>query len=221
VEDFGIRVLTIEGAPETSEFVKRAGARLFNITDVVAGFVAERTGEPYFPPYVGQPAAGLYTTKQGGELCIVLFGISCGSAVLVLAPHVQSRKSLGVHNAAVLASLGNVLRSLIQPEEPLEKFSDSVFADFVGAEAATVLMERAEELGVAYRTPAQRGGDNSQAAASKVYAAALEILGWDESLGFRLKGYTDAQVGRTDPVIIAALLRAQTSAAGTIPSSRI
>ncbi len=219
MKNFGIRVLTIEGAPETSEFVTRAGGRFFNITDVVAGFVAERTGEPYFPPYVGQPAAGLYTTKQGGKTCIVLFGISCGSAVL--APHVQSSKSLGVHNAAVLASLGNVLRSLIQPEEPLEKFTDSVFAHFVGAEAATVLMERAEALGVAYRTPAQRGGDNSQAATSKVYAAALEILGWGESLGFRLKGYTDAQVGRTDPVIIAALLRAQISAAGTIPSSRI
>ena len=43
MKDFGIRVLTIEGALETSEFETRAGRRFFDITDVVAKFVAERT----------------------------------------------------------------------------------------------------------------------------------------------------------------------------------
>ena len=217
MKDFGIRVLTIEGAPETSEFETRAGRRFFDITDVVAKFVAERTGEPYFPPFAGRPAAGLYTTKDGGEACIVLFGLSCGSGVM--APFVQSSESLGAHNAAVLASLGNGLRSLIQPEKPLEPFADSVFGRLVGAEAATVLMERAEELGVEYKSPSQLGGERSKAAADKVYAAALKILGWDERLGYRLEGYTDKLVGRTDPLLVAALLKAQYSAAGTIPPS--
>ena len=63
------------------------------------------------------------------------------------------------------------------------------------------------------------GGERSKAAADTVYAAALKILGWGEHLGFRLKGYTDEQVGRTDPLLIAALLKAQTSAAGTTPPS--
>ena len=197
MKDFGIRVLTIEGAPETSEFETRAGRRFFDITDVVAGFVAERTGEAYFPPFAGRPAAGLYTTKDGGEACIVLFGLSCGSGVM--APFVQSSKSLGAHNAVVLASLGNGLRSLIQPEKPLEPFAGSV-GRLVGAEAATVLMERAEELGVEYKSPSQLGGERSKAAADKVYAAALKILGWDERLGYRLEGYTDKLVGRTDPL---------------------
>ena len=61
-------------------------------------------------------------------------------------------------------------------------------------------------------------GTDSKAAADTVYAAALKILGRGEHLGYRLKGYTDAQVGRTDPVIIAALLKAQSSAAGKTPS---
>ena len=64
-------------------------------------------------------------------------------------------------------------------------------------------------------------GTDSQAAADTVYAAALKILGRGEHLGYRLKGYTDAQVGRTDPVIIAALLKAQSSATGKTASSRI
>jgi len=62
------------------------------------------------------------------------------------------------------------------------------------------------------------GGERSQAAADTVYAAALKILGRGEHLGSRLKGYTDAQVGRTDPGIIAALLKAQDSAAGKTAS---
>ncbi len=62
------------------------------------------------------------------------------------------------------------------------------------------------------------GGERSQAAADTVYAAALESLGWGKHLGYRLTGYTDAQVGRADPGIIAALLKAQNSAAGTPPS---
>ncbi len=61
-------------------------------------------------------------------------------------------------------------------------------------------------------------GTDSKAAADTVYAAALKILGRGEHLGYRLTGYTDAQVGRTDPVIIAALLEAQNSAAGKTPS---
>ena len=214
--EFGVRVLIIEGAVETAKFVERAGARFFDITSAVAGFVAERTGEPYFRPFEGQPAAGLFTTKKGGETCIVLLGISCGSGVM--APFVQSSVALGAHNAAVLASLGNVLRSLMQPEQPLVPFVDSVFGRLAGPEAARLLVERAEELGVKYKPPSCIGGERSQAAADTVYAAALKILGWGEHLGYRLTGYTDAQVGRTDPVIIAALLKAQKSAAGKTPS---
>ena len=61
-------------------------------------------------------------------------------------------------------------------------------------------------------------GTDSKAAADTVYAAALKILGWSKHLRCRLKGYTDEQVGRTDPGIIAALLEAQSSAAGKTPS---
>jgi hypothetical protein len=64
-------------------------------------------------------------------------------------------------------------------------------------------------------------GTDSQAAADTVYAAALKILGWSEHLGYRLKGKTAAQVALADPVIIAAMLAAQNSAAGKTASSRI
>ena len=216
VTEFGVRVLIIEGAVETAKFVERAGGRFFDVTDFVADFVAERTGEPYFRPFVGRPSAGLYTTKQGGKTCLVLLGLSCGSGVM--APLVQSSVALGAHNAAVLASLGNVLRSLMQPEQPLVPFVDSVFGRLAGPEAARLLVERAEELGVKYKPPSSIGGERSKAAADTVYAAALKILGWGEHLGFRLKGYTDEQVRRTDPGIIAALLKAQNTASGKTPS---
>ncbi len=105
---------------------------------------------------------------------------------------------------------------------PLVPLLDSVFGRLVGPEAARLLLERAKVLGVAYKTPQQRGGEvggeRSLAAADTVYAAALEILGWSKHLRFRLKGYTDEQVGRTDPGIIAALLMAQRSASGKTPS---
>ena len=95
---------------------------------------------------------------------------------------------------------------------------DSVFGRLAGPEAARLLVERAEELGVKYKPPSCIGGERSQAAADTVYAAALKILGWGEHLGYRLTGYTDAQVGRTDPGIIAGLLKAQNTASGKTPS---
>ena len=61
-------------------------------------------------------------------------------------------------------------------------------------------------------------GTNSCAAAEEVYAAALALLGW-EGVGYRLKDWTDDQVALADPRRIAALLKAQYSAAGTIPPS--
>ena len=106
---------------------------------------------------------------------------------------------------------------------PLVPLLDSVFGRLVGPEAARLLLERAKVLGVAYKTPQQRGGEvggeHSQAAARKVYAAALKILGWGEGVGCRLEGYPDTLVADTDPLLIAALLKAQTSAAGTTPPS--
>ena len=61
-------------------------------------------------------------------------------------------------------------------------------------------------------------GTMSHKAAEKVYAAALALLGW-VGVGYRLKDWTDDQVAVADPLLVAALLKAQYSAAGTIPPS--
>jgi hypothetical protein len=207
----------IEGGIEWKEFLKRASGRYIDITEPVAEFVAQRIGGPHFRPYADQPAAVLYTRRKADEPLLVLGNLSSGSAVM--GPAAQSSKRLAAHNAASLHSFASLLRSLTRPEKPLEKFEDSEFADLVGAGAAKALMKRAEELGAEYKSPAKVGGEHSQAAANAVYAKALEILEWGEKVGCRLEGYPDKLVADTDPLIIAALLKAQTSAGGTTPPS--
>ncbi len=191
--------------------MKNAGGRLIDVTEPVAKFVAEHTGEPFFRPFTGLPAAFLYTPMGGGPALLVFSGLSCGSGVM--GPHVQSSERLGTHNAAVLLSLANTVRAVMRPEQPMLRLADSDFGRLVGPEAARLLMQRAERLGESYISPAQRGGQNSNKAATRVYAAALAILGHD-GMAHRLTGMADTVVGRTDPLIIAALLYVQIKAAG-------
>ncbi len=129
---------------------------------------------------------------------LLLFGISCGSAVM--APYVQASERLGdsQRRRAGLA-WQHALRAVTQ--ELMLKLATCAFGGLVRTNAATELIATADRLGSSYKSPAQTGSTNSKKAAEEVFAAALAILEW---IGMcrRLKGWSDDKVDITDPLII-------------------
>jgi hypothetical protein len=63
--------------------------------------------------------------------------------------------------------------------EPMLKLASSVFGGLVGTNAAKELIATADRLGSAYKSPAQTGRTNANAAANEVFAAASAILEWN------------------------------------------
>ena len=59
------------------------------------------------------------------------------------------------------------------------KLASSVFGGLVGTNAAKELIAKADWLGSFYKSPAQTGRTNANAAANEVFAAASAILEWN------------------------------------------
>ena len=162
----GVGVVVIEGAPEWEAFVEAAGADGIDLTEVVAAYFTNETGDTYIKPFANKPAAVLYTTNDGDHV-LAFAGISSGSGVM--APFVQASTELGAANAAKLHALATLLRCLFRPGAEVPRFAESVFGTFVGQRAAQKLVDLANELGLEYKTPSQRGGEHSQAYAERTY----------------------------------------------------
>jgi hypothetical protein len=130
---------------------------------------------------------------------LLLFGISCGSAVM--APYVQASERLG----------DSQRRRAGLAWQHASRFTTCAFGGLVRTNAATELIATADRLGSSYKSPAQTGSTNSKKAADseevfaadseEVFAAALAIREW---IGMcrRLKGWSDDKVDITDPLII-------------------
>ena len=166
MRDQGVGVLVMEGAPEWAAFIAAARADCIDLTKVVAAYFTAQTGDTYIRPYANEPAAVLYTNKDGDQM-LVLAGISSGSGVM--APFVQASTELGAANAAKLHALATLLLCLFRPGAEVPRFTESVFATLVGHAAAQKLVDLANELGLEYKTPSQRGGEHSQAYAERTY----------------------------------------------------